>query len=418
MKSAIALLRTEPRARVFFIALAQSSLGTGAAYVALLLIAYERLHSPWAVSLVLLAEFAPAILLGAVLGAAADRWSRRWCAVVGDALRALAFVGIAVVDTFPATLALALVAGLGTALFRPAILAGLPSLVSIERRPAATSLYGAITDLGYTVGPALAAVLLLLVRPVDLMALNGLTFAVSALVLMAIPFGEVPTGADGHPEERTSLLRAAAAGLRATAGIPAVRLVIAGSAAGMFAGGIFNVVELPFATRELGASATAYSLLVATFGLGFVLGSLRGASGGSDAQLKRRYVQGLAVMGAGAVAAGLSPGPALAALGFTLAGFGNGLFLVHERLIFQSVVPAPLQGRVFGISDALVSWGFAAAFLAGGALGAAVDVRAVVLLTGGLGLAVAAGAAVALRRAVRPPDSAGVLAAGERVGAS
>jgi MFS family permease len=121
-------------------------------------------------------------------------------------------------------------------------------------------------------------------------------------------------------------------------------------------------------------------------------------------------------MGAGAVAAGLSPGPALAALGFTLAGFGNGLFLVHERLILQSVVPEPLQGRVFGITDALVSWGFAAAFLTGGALGAAIDVRAVVLLTGGLGLAVAAGAAVALWRAVSPPRNSGVLAAGERVG--
>jgi hypothetical protein len=120
-------------------------------------------------------------------------------------------------------------------------------------------------------------------------------------------------------------------------------------------------------------------------------------------------------MGAGAVVAGLSPSPALAALGFTLAGFGNGLFLVHERLIFQSVVPAPLQGRVFGISDALISWGFAAAYLTGGALGAAADVRVVVVLTGGLGLTVAAGAAVALRRTVHTPRSSGVRAAGERV---
>src|SRR3954464_13686178 len=115
MKSAIALLRGEPRARVFFIALAQSSLGTGAAYVGLLLIAYQRLHSPWAISLVLLADFLPPMVLGPIAGAAADRWPRRFCVVAADVVRALAFVGIAVFDSFGLTLAFALAAGLGTA---------------------------------------------------------------------------------------------------------------------------------------------------------------------------------------------------------------------------------------------------------------------------------------------------------------
>jgi len=46
MKSTFDLLRREPGARVFFAAHAQSSFGTGAGYVALLLIAYERFRSP------------------------------------------------------------------------------------------------------------------------------------------------------------------------------------------------------------------------------------------------------------------------------------------------------------------------------------------------------------------------------------
>src|SRR4051794_37952196 len=99
MKEAVALLKGEPQARPFFAAIAQSSLGTGAAYVALLLIAYERYHSPWAISLILLAEFVPSMFLGPVLGAAADRWSRRWCAVVADIVRAVAFIGIALVSS-------------------------------------------------------------------------------------------------------------------------------------------------------------------------------------------------------------------------------------------------------------------------------------------------------------------------------
>ena len=84
MRAALAMLRAEPRARWFFVAHAQSSLGTGAAYVALILLVYDRLESAWAIALVLLADFLPAMFLGPVFGAAADRWSRRTCAVIGS----------------------------------------------------------------------------------------------------------------------------------------------------------------------------------------------------------------------------------------------------------------------------------------------------------------------------------------------
>src|SRR3712207_9239680 len=108
MRAALELFTRERRARVFFLALAQSSLGTGAGYVALLLIAYERFESPWAISLVLVADLLPAMVLGPLFGAAADRWSRKWCTIVADATRALAFVGVALVDNFAATIGFAL----------------------------------------------------------------------------------------------------------------------------------------------------------------------------------------------------------------------------------------------------------------------------------------------------------------------
>ena len=53
------LLRAEPRVRPFFAAQAQSALGTGAACVALLVLAHDRLNSPWAITLILLADLAP-----------------------------------------------------------------------------------------------------------------------------------------------------------------------------------------------------------------------------------------------------------------------------------------------------------------------------------------------------------------------
>jgi MFS family permease len=381
---------------LFFAALTQSSLGTGAAHVALLLIAYERFHSPWAISLVLLADFAPAMFLGAVLGAAADRWSRRWCVVLADVIRAAAFVGLAFVDSFTTTLLLALVAGFGTALFRPAALAGLPALVHPDRLPSATSVYGAIADLGYTVGPAVAAGALLLVGPEDLLWVNGVTFAISALVLMRLQLDRAaPQAAE---QEQRSLIGDVREGLRAVAGMGAIRVLIATSTAAMFFGGIFNVVELPFATSALGANSSEFGALVAVFGLAFVLGSLRGSAGGAAPLLKRRYLQGLALMGVGAVAAGLAPNVPLGLCGFAIGGFGNGLFIVHERLLIQQQVPERLLGRVFGLSDALVSWGFALAFVLAALLIDAFGSRGTVLITGAGGLVLAVVATLRMQR--------------------
>src|SRR3954451_4342185 len=174
---------------MYFAVLAQSALGNGAAYIALIVVAYERFHSAWAISLILVADLLPAGLLGPILGAAADRWSRRGCLVVSDVLRAVAFLGIGLVDGYPATVGLALLAGLGTGLFNPASLAAIPSLVRAERLPAATALYGALTDLGFILGPALAALLLLLGGPEVILYANAATFAVSALALTRLSFG-------------------------------------------------------------------------------------------------------------------------------------------------------------------------------------------------------------------------------------
>ena len=399
MSDVVSLLRAERPSRSFFLALAQSALGTGAAYVALLLIAYDRFQSPWAISLVLLADLLPAMLLGPVFGAAADRWSRKWCAVGADVIRAGAFIAIALVDDFAATVGFAVLAGAGTALFTPATLAGLPSLVSKARLPAATSLYGAIADVGFTAGPGIAAAFLIVAGPADILFVNGLTFAASAVILARLRFGAPAPGARrAHGSTVPSLLREAREGLGVVARMRAIRVVIAGSTAALFFGGIFNVGELPFARDEIGTSDAGYSILVALFGLGFVLGSLAGSSGGSPRLLRKRFLQGVMLMGLGFLLSGLVPTLGVALVGFTLAGFGNGLLLVHERLIVQEDVPDALMGRAFGVKDALASWAFGVAFVAAGYLLTLVSPRELVLAAGVGGLLVCACSALALWR--------------------
>jgi len=394
LKPIIELLRREPWLRPFFLARAQSSLGTGAGYVGLLVLAYDRLESAWAISLILLADFLPTTFLGPVFGAAADRWSRRTCAVLGDAIRAVAFIAIGLVGGFVPMLAFALLAGLGTGLFNPAVLAALPGMVKRERLPAATSLFGALADLGFTLGPALAALAFLFVGPEAVMIANGVTFAVSAIVLARIPFGAARV--DDRREDSRSLLSEARAGVRAVRAMPGVGVVIVASASLLLFAGLFNVGEL-LLTKELGAGGSGFAILVAIFGIGVTAGSLAGTSAHGVVEYKRRYLVGLVLCGSGWFAAGLAPAFAVAAVAFALAGVGNGFVLVHERLLLQTVVHDDFLGRVFGLKEAASAWGWLIAFLMAGALFGFVDTR-VLLAFGGLGgIAIGAAAAWSLR---------------------
>jgi MFS family permease len=414
VRGVVSLLRAEPRARLFYVALAQSALGNGAAYVALLLVAYDRWASPWAISLVLLADLLPAMLLGPVFGAMADRWSRRWCAVAADVIRAVAFIGIAVVDVFAATVVFAVLAGAGTALFTPATLAGLPSLVSKERLPAATSLYGAIADLGFTAGPGIAAVILVVAGAEELLLANGVTFLVSAVILVGLPFGARPLGEEHAPGRVVaSLMREARQGLAVVARMRDIRVVIAGGSAALFFAGAFNVAELPFATEALDTSDAGYSVLVAVFGLGFIAGSLMGSGGGTPEVLRRRFLLGGLLMGAGFVVSAVAPGLLVALLAFGVAGFGNGLLLVHERLMVQEFVPDAVMGRAFGVKDSLASWAFGVAFIAAGGLLTLFDPRTLIGLAGAGVILVVLLSALALLRQGAPQPA---FAAQERLG--
>jgi MFS family permease len=397
MRSVIELLRYERRARVFFAALAQSALGTGAAYVALLLVALDRFDSPWAIGLILLADVVPAMLLGPLFGAAADRWSRRACVVLADVVRAVAFLGLVLVDGFVGTFFLALLAGVGTGLFTPAALASLPSLVEERRLPAATSLFGAIADFGFIAGPAIAAAILLVGGPETILAANAITFAVSAIALAALRFGEAPPAGEVEGP-RPSLLRETRDGLAASAGMAGLRVILVASGAALLFGAIFNVGQPLLARDELGASDAGFAVLVTAYGFGFIAGTLSGSKGGQLSLLRRRYLLGAFLMAAGFAASGLAPSVAAAVVTFLAAGWGNGMLLIYERLLIQALVPDALRGRIFGIRDAITAWAFAVGFLAGPLLIDLVGTRAMITAAGVCGLIVWLATTLALRR--------------------
>lgn len=386
--------RSERRARWFFAAHLQNALGTGAGYVALLVLAYDRLGSAWGATAVLLADLVPAMLLGPALGRAIDRSGRLRCAMLADLVGGLAFAGIVFADGAIPLVALALVAGVGSALFRPATCALLPAIVDARRLGAANGLFGAMRETGQLLGPALAAGVLLVAGPEAIVAFNAVTFLVSVLLLSRLRGHVRPVAS--HDGDDTPI------GVRGLLREPIVRSLVGTSGAVMLVAGATNVAELVIAQRDLGVGSSGFALLVSAFGCGMLTGSLLGAR--DNEPVTRRYLTAIALLGLGLLGTGAAPALPLAMLAFAIAGVGNGLFLVAVRVLMQRRIPEHLHGRAFGLQDAVDSWGFGAAILAGGALAASLGGRATFLLAGAFALLVLFAAARAVS-ATRPAIS-------------
>ncbi len=386
------LLRT-PATRRYFVAWGQSSIGTGAGFVALLLLAHDTFASPWAIAVVLLADQLPGMTLGPVLGALVDRVPRRTAAIAADLFGCAAFCGLALASSFPAVVALAVVAGVGSALGSVASMAGLPEVVEPEDLPAATSLYGILEEAGIVLGPLAAAVVLAGASPSALMLVNGLTFGVSALLLCTVPFHR--RSAEGVAAEET--LRASTrAGLRALRELPGVRTIILTSTAAVLAFGLVNVGELLFAENALDAGGSGFSLLVAAMSIGMMAGALAGSRAGNPGTWKREYLLGLALMGVSLVLVSGMHALLVVLPLLALCGYGNGIAVVHERLLLQHTVPPALHGRIFGVRRMLVSWAFCGSYVLAGLIASSAGPR-VLLLCAGIGmLAAFACGAVAL----------------------
>jgi MFS family permease len=370
--------------RRFFAAHAQSCLGSGLAYVALPLLAYDRFGSAWAVVAVLLPDLLPAVVLGPLIGALVDRWGWRMCAILGDAIRCVAFLLLLFGNSLELLIGGAALAGLGTALFGPAALAGLPQLAPGNRRPAVMGLFGALDDLGLTLGPALAAALLFVLPTDGLLALNAISFAISGIAIAGIRMPAAAVAAGPALERGPSLFAEARAGIRELAGRPEVRALLGSSTAAVLCIGMTNVGEVILAREVLDIGGSGLAALMTAGGVGTVAGSLA-ARFKVAWEWRRAYQVGLACMAFDLLACATLPSFWLLLPVFVIGGFGNGFALVHDRLLLSHAAPDTMHGRLFALQKACTSGAFAISFLSAGAMIAFGGVQ-IAFLCAGIGL--------------------------------
>jgi MFS family permease len=342
------LLRRAPDFRLLFLATLTSAIGTWLAFVALVVDVYERTESAVWVSGLLVAEFAPLIVIGLAGGPLLDRLPRRRILVAADLTRYVVFCVLPFATSPLQIVLLALTAGIATSFFRPAAYAGLPNLVADADLPRANGLLQSAENVTLAVGPLLGGALVASAGAAPAYWFNAATFGVSALLLLSIRRSLEQGGAEsgGHWRdlvEGLSLLRTSRQ----------LRAVVVTWCVFMIASAGISVAEIVLAKDVFDAGDMGYGLMLSAMGVGLVLGSLWAAEWVGQHGIRGPYVGSLAVMAAGIAGVAVAPNVWIAAALLVLAGLGNGVALVCNVVLVQRGVPDRVRGRAFTVAMSL-----------------------------------------------------------------
>lgn len=307
--------------------------------------------------------FIPNLLFLLIGGVAGDRFNRVRIMVTADVVRAIVMGIVALLAWFHLLqvwhlLVLNLIMGFVDAFFQPAYTAAVPDLVPEADLPSANALTSLSIQLGRIAGPALGAGIVALGGTMLAFALNGLTFAIAAALLVPLlrrPTAQ-PSPSPAPASPAPGLLADLRVGIRTVVRTPWLWMTILVFAlTNVTLAGPYSVA-LPFLVSDhLHADVGTLGLLYALFPVGYVLGGLWL---GSRRQIRRRgwrVYSGLAVAGLMLCLFGL-PVPLLV---LALAALVNGAMLEMGQLAWttalQQHVPREHLGRVASI-DALGSF--------------------------------------------------------------
>jgi MFS family permease len=352
--------------RLLFASTLASSLGTLIAAIALAIDVKQRTNSGIWVGAVLLVEILPTVVVGLTLGPLLDRLERRKLMVSADLVRVAVFAALPFATNAGTIVALALVAGLATGFFRPAVYAGVPNLVSPELLGEANGLLQAVENVAWTVGPLLGGAITAAWSPDTAYWINAGSFLVSALFVVRIPARMLQSGTALTRGHWTDLKDGFVYVLRSR---PLVAVVVAWGIAALGSGAI-TVSEVFLAQNTLHGGDFGYGLLYGAIGAGLVVGSL-GASGAIDRfGIARVYGGALAVMGIGFGLAAVGVDIWMAAAFCIVGGIGNGGAVVCNALLVQRGTRDEIRGRALTfVMSATMLTSAIGIVLAGGLMG-------------------------------------------------
>jgi MFS family permease len=357
-----------------------SVMGSLTTRLALPLLAIVTLRaSAFEVALLAAADVLAGVLFGLVAGVVVDRLPRRPLMIAADLLRALILGSIPAAAAFGVLgmaqlYAAAFLAGVLTTFFDVAYTSYLPTLVRQQELVEGNAKLTASACLSQVLAFGLAGWLVERLTAPGAVAVDALSFLVSAASLLSIRKGEPPLPTRAQPARVSSEV---AVGLRAVLADPLLRPLAASVVLLWLAMGMTSAVFMLFASRELGFSAGVLGLIFAVGGFSSFAGALVAGPCRRRLGPGRAMMLGLGLAGGGFLAAAGARGatPLAAALLVAqqiLGDPGYAIFDVNQISLRQELAPAGVLGRV----NAGVRFASFAAMLLGSLAAGAVAERA------------------------------------------
>jgi len=354
---------------------------------------------------------APLILIGYYAGTVADRSSRKRLLLVANGLCALAAVSVAIPEVLHVDSLFVLVTilclscyGVSFAFVPPARFAMLGDLASGQQVERGTIVLTVLNMVGFGVGPPLVGWILDMGGWLANFSLIAGVWLLAALSLLSVRSGSP------KPLRDCSTVLDLVAGLRFVFGEAVVwQLCLLSLLIVVLSFGPYQVLVPALAVDVLELGESQRGALMGAFGLGLILGGV------ISGLMASRSPRGLLILGStGATAASIAAisavnDVALVVLCLGSAGVFGGAAAALIPASMQSVTPNRFRGRVMSL-HAMILGGFpAVGGLVSGVLAEALDVRAAILVAGGLGAAAVLAMAIGfptLRR-LEAADAAG-----------
>jgi MFS family permease len=380
-----------------------NEMGDWMGIVALSVLVFEATNSPLATAgLFLGTRFLPAFL-GPVLVTRVERLRPRIVLPVIYCVETAAFGALAllasnfslalviVIATVDGTMALT-----GRALTRSVVVTLLEPTGELRQGNALLNV--AFTS-GAAVGPALAGLVVAGIGVQAALFLNAASFYIVALIILTA--GVLPRA---EPEEGGTWerVKAGVAYVREQARLR--RVLVAQGLAFIFFSAVAPL-EVVYAKETLGASDTGYGILLTTWGVGMVGGSL------VFARVKKTplivlLLGSTVTVGLSYLGMGIAPTLAVACAFSVLGGVGNGVEWVSAISAVQELTESGMQARIMAVLESVASAMPGVGFALGGVLAAVSSTRTTFAVSG-FGVLAIALLIVPLARNWHPPRDAG-----------
>lgn len=339
-----------------------SFVGDAISLVALVVLVVDLTGSAASVGGILVARLVPT-LFSPLVGVLADRLrDRRRLLVAVDLARAAIIIGIVFTANLYVLYGLVFLLGVCQTLFNPTIRASFPGVVGDGDLTRANALISGSFSFSIALGPAVGGLLIAAVGVQAAFLIDAATFLVSALFLAFVP---MPGSRDEDEEETFMTELGAGFSYLASRGARLALGLVIGAFLLLLAENSSVPAEV-FLARVFGAGDVGYGLVVSTYGVGMIVGSVFMAWLGDRANLVYIYFASIVLAGSALGVIGLAPLFAVALVGLVVAGTCNGLDNVATDALLQKRVPEAFLGRVYSVMFLGRSGGEVISLAAGG----------------------------------------------------